>query len=101
VNQQVAAFLLEEEELPVAADSNETPANAGCRRRPLRLSRRCTFAQLARKCKLPGLCTVLEVEDGVILFFCDSLHYGIPSAPRIGRVANTIRGAESFYEAAW
>jgi len=101
VNQQVAAFLLEEEECPVAAGSNATSANSGRRSRPLRISRRCTVAQLAHKRKLPGLCTVLEVEDSVSMFHCDSLHYGNPSAPRIGRVANTIRAAESFHGAAW
>jgi len=101
VNQQVAAFLLEQEERPVAAGSNATSANSGRRSRPLRFSRRCTVAQLARKRKLPGLCTVLEVEDSVSLFYCDSLYYGNPSAPRIGRVANTIRAAESFHGAAW
>jgi len=101
VNQQVAAFLLEEEECPVAAGSNATSANAGYRSRPLRLSRRCTVAQLARKRKFPGLCTVLEVEDRVSLFYCDSLYYGNASAPRIGRVASTTRAAESFHGASW
>jgi len=101
VNQKGAAFLLEEEERQVAAGSNATSANSGRRSRPLRFSRRCTVAQLARKRKFPGLCTVLQVEDSVSLFYCDSLYYGSPSAPRIGRVANTIRAAESFHGAAW
>jgi len=101
LNQQVAVFLLEEGERPVAAGSNATSANSGRRSQPLRFSRRCTVAQLARKRNFAGLCTVLEVEDSVSLFYCDSLHYGNPSAPPIGQVANTIRAVESFHGAAW
>jgi len=37
----------------------------------------------------------------VSLFYCDSPYYRNPSAPPIGRVANTIRAAESFHGAAW
>ena len=101
VNQQVAALLLEEVERPIAAGSDATSVHAERRSRPLRFSHRCTAAQLARKRKLPGLCTVLEVEDSASLFYCDSIYYGNPSAPRRGRVANTIRAAASFHGAPW
>mgnify|MGYP000170559481 CR=1 FL=1 len=101
VNQQVAAYLLEEEERPVTADPDATLANAGRRSRPLRFSRRCTAAQLARNRKIPGLCAVLEVEGSETLYYCDSVYYGNPSAPRRGRVANTIRAAPSFHGAPW
>jgi len=101
LNQQVAALLLEEEERPIAAVSAATPAHAGRRSRPLRFSHRCTAEQPARKRKLPGLCTVLEVEHSASLFYCDSVYYGKSSAPRRGRVANTIRAAASFHGASW
>ena len=101
VNQQVAALLLEEVERPIAAGSDATSVHAERRSRPLRFSHRCTAAELARKRKLPGLCTVLEVEDSASLFYCDSIYYGNPSAPRRGRVANTIRAAASFHGAPW
>jgi len=74
LNQQVAALLMEEEERPIAAGSAATPVHAGRRSRPLRFSHRCTAAQLARKRKLPGRCTVLEVEDSASLFYCDSVY---------------------------
>jgi len=99
VNQQVAACLLEEVEGPVTADPDATLANAGRRSRPLRLSRRCTAAQLARNRKMPGLCAALEVDGSETLYYCDSVYYGTPSAPRRGRVANTIRAAPSFHGA--
>jgi len=100
-NQQVAACLLEEEERPVTADPDAALANSGRRSRPLRFSRRCTAAQLARKRKMPGLCTVLVVEGSETLYYWDSVYCGRPSAPRRGRVANTIRAAPSIHGAPW
>ena len=99
VNQQVATSLLEEEELPVRADPDATLANAGRRSQPLRFPRRLTAAQLARNRKMPGLCTVLEVEGCETLYCCDSGYDGSPPPPRRGRVANTIRAAPSFHGA--
>jgi len=96
VNQQVSTCLLEEEELPVTADPDGTLANAGRRSQPLRFPRRLTAAQLARNRKIPGLCTVLEVEGCETLYCCDAGYYGNPPPPQRGRVANTIRAAPSF-----
>jgi len=101
VNQQVAAFLHEEEERPVTADPDVTLANTDGRSRPLRFSRRCTATQLAPNRKMPGLCTVFEVKGSETCSFYGSVYYGNPSAPRRFRVANTIRAAQSFHGAPW
>jgi len=104
VNQQVAALLLEEEERePAAATAAEetSSASTGRRRRPLHFPARTTALQLECERKLPGLCTLLQVEASTTLFHCDSLYYGRPSAPWRGRVARTIRAAPSFHGCPW
>jgi len=99
VIQQAAAFLLEEEEVPVAVGSDETWANAGRRSRPLWFSHRGTASKLVRKRNFPGLCAVMEVAESINLFYCHSVYYASPSASQRGRVANTIRAADSFHGA--
>ena len=99
VNHKVADFFLEEAEHPMTADPDATLANTGRRSRPLRFSRRCTAAQLARNRTMPELCTFVDMESSETLYYCDTVYYGTPSSPRRFRVANTIQAAPSFHAA--